>query len=172
MSDSFVTPWTVTCQAPLPMGFPRQECWSGLPFPSPGDLPDPGIKPSSPTLACRFFTTKPPEKALIRTLFIYMHHFSSITQSCPTVCDPMSCSMPDLPVNHQLLEFTQTRVHWVSDAIQPSHHPLSSPSPPALNLSQHQCLFKWVSSSRQVAKLLECQLQHQSFQWTPRTALL
>ena len=67
--------------------------------------------------------------------------FSSITQSCPTLCDPMNCSMPGLPVYHQLPEFTQTHVHRVGDAIQPSH-PLSSPSPPALNLSQHQGLFK------------------------------
>ena len=73
-------------------------------------------------------------------------------------------------VHHQLLESTQTHVHWVTDAIQPSH-PLSSPSP-ALNLSQHQGLFKWVSSSNEVAKVLEFQLQHQSFQWTPRTDLL
>ena len=72
MSDSFVTPWTVTCQAPLRMEFTRQECWSGLPFPSPGDLPDLGIKPSSPALACRFFTIKPPEKPLICTLFVYI----------------------------------------------------------------------------------------------------
>ena len=69
--------------------------------------------------------------------------FSSVTQSCLTFCDPMDCSMPGLPVHHQLPEFTQTHVHWVSDAIQPSH-PLSSPSPPAFNLSQHQDLFKWV----------------------------
>ena len=75
------------------------------------------------------------------------------------------------PVHHQILESTQIHVHWVGDAIQPSH-PLSSPSPPALNLSQHQGLFKWVSSSHQVAKVLEFQLQHQSFQWTPRTDLL
>ena len=70
-------------------------------------------------------------------------------------------------VHHQLLEFTQTHVHWVCDAIQPSY-PLSSPSPPAFNLSQHQGLFKWVSSSHQVAKVLEFQLQHQSFQGTFR----
>ena len=76
----------------------------------------------------------------------------------------MNCSMPGLPVHHQLLEFTQTHVHWVGDAIQLSH-PLSSPSPPALNLSQHQGLFQWVSSAHQVAKVLEFQLQHQSFQW-------
>ena len=94
--------------------------------------------------------------------------FSSVTQSCLTICDPMNHSTPGLPVHHQLLEFTQTHVHWVDDAIHPSH-PLSSPSPPALNLSQHQGLFKWVSSPHQVAKGLEFQHQHQSFQWTPRT---
>ena len=79
--------------------------------------------------------------------------FSSVTQSCPTPCDPMNRSTPGLPVHHQLPGFTQTHVHWVSDAIQPSHS-LSSPSIPALNLSQHQGLFKWVSSSHQVAKVL------------------
>ena len=94
--------------------------------------------------------------------------FSSVAQSCPTLCDPMNCSTLGLPVHHQLPEFTQTHVHWVGDAIQPSHL-LSSPSPPALNLSQNQGLFKWVSPSHQVAKVLEFQLQHQSFQWTPRT---
>ena len=72
--------------------------------------------------------------------------FSSVAQSCPTLCDPMACSMPGLPVHHQLPEFTQTHVHWVIDAIQPSH-PLLPPSPPAFNLSQHQGLFQWVSSS-------------------------
>ena len=97
--------------------------------------------------------------------------FSSVTPSCPTLCDPMDCSTPGLPVHHQLPEFTQTHVHWVGDAIQPSHS-LLSPSPPAFNLSQHQGLFKRVSPSHEVAKLLEFQLQHQSFQWTPRTDLL
>ena len=82
---------------------------------------------------------------------------SSVAQSCPTLCDPMNCSTPGLPVHHQLPEFTQTHVHRVSDAIQPSH-PLSSPSPPAFNLSQHQGLFRWISSSYQVAKVLEFQL--------------
>ena len=76
--------------------------------------------------------------------------FSSVTQSCPTLGNPMICSTPGLPLHYQLPEHTQTDVHWVSDAIQPSH-PLSSPSPPALNLSQHQGLFQWVSSSHQVA---------------------
>ena len=93
--------------------------------------------------------------------------FSSAAQSCPTLCNPMNRSTPGLPVHHQLPEFTQTHVHWVGDAIQLSH-PLLSPSP-ALNISQHQDLFKWVSSSHEVAKVLEFQLQHQSFQWTPRT---
>ena len=97
--------------------------------------------------------------------------FSSVAQSCQTFWNPKSHSMPGLPVHHQLPEFTQTHVYWVGDAIQPSH-PLLSPSPPAFNLSQHQGLFKWVSSSHQVAKVLEFQLQHQSFQWTPRTDLL
>ena len=97
--------------------------------------------------------------------------FSSVTQSCPTVCNPVDCSIPGLPVDHQLPEFTQTHVHWVSDAIQPSH-PLSSPSPPGFNLSQHPGLFKWVSSSHQVVKILEFQLQHQSFQWIFRTDFL
>ena len=91
------------------------------------------------------------------------HQFSSVVQSYLTLFDPMDCSMPCLPVHHQLLEFTQTHVHYVSDAIQPSH-PLSSPSPPAFNLSQHQDLSQWISSSHQVAKGLELQLQHQSFQ--------
>ena len=83
--------------------------------------------------------------------------FISVSQSHPTFCDSINCSTPGLPVHHQLPEFTQTHVHWVSDAIQPSH-PLSSPSLPALNLSQHQGLFKWVSSLYQVAKVLEFQL--------------
>ena len=94
----------------------------------------------------------------------YTFQFSSVTQSCPILCDPMDCSTPGLPVNHQPPEPTQTHVHCIGDAIQPSH-PLSSPSPPAFNLSQHQGLFRWVSSSYQVAKVLEFQLQHQSLQW-------
>ena len=83
----------------------------------------------------------------------------------------MDCSRPGLPVHHQLPEFTQTYVHWIGDAIQPSR-PLLSPSPPIFNLFQHQDLFQWVSSSHQVAKGLEFQLQHQSFHWTLRTDLL
>ena len=98
----------------------------------------------------------------IETLFWFIwvspmwSQFSSVTQLCPTLCDPMNCSMPGLSVHHQLPEFTQTHVHWVGDAIQSSHPP-SSPSLPALNPSQHQGLFKRVSSLHQVAKVLELQ---------------
>ena len=83
--------------------------------------------------------------------------FSSVAQSCPTLCNPMNHSTPGLPVHHHLTEFTPTHVHRVRDAIQPSH-PLSSPSPPAPNPSQHQSLFQWVNSSHEVAKVLEFQL--------------
>ena len=92
----------------------------------------------------------------------YRSQFSSVAQLCPPLCNPMDWSTPGFPVQHQLPELVQTHIHWVGDAIQPSH-PLSSPSPPAFNLSQHQGLFQWVSSSHQVAKVLE--LQHQFFQW-------
>ena len=93
--------------------------------------------------------------------------FISVAQLYPTLYDPMNSSMPGLPALHHIPELTQTHVQWVGDAIQPSH-PMSSPSPPAFNLSQHQGLFQWVSSSHQVAKVLEFQLQHQSFQRNPR----
>ena len=104
--------------------------------------------------------------------FKYKFQLSSVQLlSRVSLCDPMDCSMPGLPVHHQLPEFSQTHVHWIGDAIQPQH-PLSSLSPPTFNLSQRQGLFKWVLSSHQVAKVLEFQLQHQSFQWKPRTDLL
>ena len=80
-----------------------------------------------------------------KIFLVALQSVSSFTQLCPTLCDPMNCSIPGLPVHHQLPAFTQTHVHWVGDAIQPSH-PLSPPSPPALNLSPHQGLFQWVSS--------------------------
>ena len=101
----------------------------------------------------------------------YVFQFSPVTQSCLTLWDSMDCSTPGLHIHYQLLEFTQAHVHRAGDAIQPSH-PLLSPSPPAFNLSQHQGPFWWVSSSHQVAKVLEFQLQHQSFQWIFRTDLL
>ena len=94
--------------------------------------------------------------------------FSSVTQFCPTLCDPMDCSIPSLHVHHQLQELAQTHIHQVSDAIHPSR-PLSSPSPPAFDLSQHQGLFQWVSFSH-LAKVLE--FQPQSFQWIFRTYFL
>ena len=114
--------------------------------------------------------------------FVSMHHtshlklfievsFSLVLQLCPTLCNPMNRSTPAIPIHHQLPEFTQTHVHRIDDAIQPSH-PLSSPSPPAPNPSQHQGLIQWVNPSHEVVKILEFQLQHHSFQWTPRTDLL
>ena len=195
-------------QAPLSMGFSRQEYWSGRPFPSPGDIPDPGTEPDSPALQIDVLPSEPPGKQerLIWALHLYMHvcvcvcvhacaegnsvificnfhpvlsmdtekcmiltfncihqqYFQS-AQLCPTLCSPMNRSMPGLPVHHQLPEITQTHVHQVGDAMQCSH-PLPSASPPAPNPSQHQGLFQQVNSSHEVAKVLEFQLQHQSFQ--------
>ena len=102
------------------------------------------------------------------------HNTSSVQFSRSVMSDSLRShnhSTPGLPVHHQFPEFTQTHVHWVGDAIQPSH-PLSPPSPPVPNPSQHQGLFQWVNFSHEVAKVLEFQLQHQSFQWTPRADLL
>ena len=93
-----------------------------------------------------------------------MSDFQLLSRKSPSLCNPVDCSTPGFPVLHYLLEFSRTHVHWVGDAIQPSHS-LSSPSPPAFNLSQHHCLFKWVGSSHQGSKALELQLQHQPFQW-------
>ena len=113
------------------------------------------------------------DKWMDKEVVVHIHSgiFSSVTQSCLTLCDPMNCSMPGLPVHHQLPEFTQTHIRQVGDAIQPLH-PLSSPSPPVPNPSQHPGLFQWVSSLHEVAKVLEFQLQHQSFSintqdWSP-----
>ena len=117
-------------------------------------------------IAGRFFTVWATKEAHRK-----VDQIRSVAQLCPTLCDPMNRSTPGLPVHHQLPEFTQIHVHRVSNAIQLSH-PLSSPSLPALNPSQHQGLFQWVSSLHEVAKVLEFQLQHQFFQWTPSTDLL
>ena len=104
--------------------------------------------------------------------YVYVSvQFSSVSQSCLTLCDPMDRSTPGPPVHHQLPELAQTHVHWVGDTIKPSH-PLSSPSPPTFNLPYHQRLLQWVSSSHQVAKVLGFQLQRQSFQWIIRTDFL
>ena len=98
-------------------------------------------------------------------------HCFSVAKLCPTLCDPMECSTSGFPVPYHLLKFVQTHIHWVGDAIQPPH-PLLSTSPPALNLSQCQDLFQWVSSLHQMAKVVELQLQHQSFQWIFRVDFL
>ena len=121
---------------------------------------------SIPFLLCWCFP-----HAFIKNEVLGQVQFGSVAQSCLTLCNPVNCSTPSLPVHHQLLEFTQTHIHRVGDAIQPSH-PLSSPSPPAPNPSQHQGLFQWVTSLHEVAKVLEFQLQHQSFQRNPRADLL
>ena len=144
----------VAHQAPLSMEFSRQEYWNGFLFPSPGALPDPGIEPRSSTLQADSLLSEPPGKPILYTVVCICQfqspnlvplpiplQFSSVTQLCPTLCNPMNCSTPGHPVYHQLPEFTQTHVHRVSDAIQPSH-PLWSPSPPAPNPSQHQSLFQ------------------------------
>ena len=101
-------------------------------------------------------------KLIAGTSLHFLHSFQFSSVQCPTLCDPMDCSMPGSPAFHHLPELAQTHVHRVNDAIQPSH-PLSSPSPPTFNLFQHQGLFQSVSSSHQVAKVLEFQLQHLSF---------
>ena len=185
MPDS-VTPWTVAGQPPVSLGFPRQEYCSGVPFPSPGDLPDPGMEPASPALAGRFLTIEPPEKPkkvfsetqnsyknsdlslkkksvlgfLVRpkwfSVFVVAQSLSHIW-----LCNPVDCRTPGFSVPHHLPEFAQVHVHCISDAIQPSH-PVTPSSPSVLNLSQHQGLLQWVGCSCQVAKILE--LQHQSFQ--------
>ena len=140
MSDSFVNPWAITRQAPLSMGFSRQEYWSGLPFLLQGIFPTQGLN------ACLLHLLHwqvdslplvPPKKP---------PNFScccSVTKSCPTLCDPMDCSTSGFLVLHQLPQFAQTHVHRVGDAIQPSQ-PLSSPSSPPFNLSQQQGLFQKV----------------------------
>ena len=131
-----VTLWTAAPQAPLSMEFSRQEYWSGLPCPPPVHLPNPGTEPKFPALQADPLLLSHQGSPINMSV-----QFSSVTQSCPTLCDPMNRSTPGLPVHHQLPEFTQTQVHRVGDAIQPSH-PLSSPSPPAPNSSQHQSLFQ------------------------------
>ena len=126
----------------------RQIRWSDIPFSRRSSWSRDQTWVSC--ISGRFFTVWATRKA-------HIYLFSSVAQSCLTLCDPMNCSTPGLPVHHQPPEFTQTHVHQVSDAIQPSH-PLSSSSPPAPNPSQHQNLFQWVNSSHEVAKVLEFQL--------------
>ena len=166
MSDSLATPWTVAHQASL--SFIISLSLLKL-------MSIESVMPSSHLLLCHSLLLLPSIFPSIRVfsneLALFISSVQLVAQLHQTLCDPMNCSTPGLPVHHQLPEFTQTQVHQVIDAIQPSH-PLSSPSPPAPNLSQHQSLFQWVNSSHEVAKVLEFQLQHQSFQWTPRTDFL
>ena len=133
----FVTPWTVAYQAPPSVGFSRQEYWSGVPFPSPGDLPNPGVKPRSPALQADSLLSEPPGKPHM------FYQFSSVTQSCLTLCGPMNHSMTGLPVHHHLPEFTQTHVHRVrdADAIQPSHPQSSNRSKAAGEISNSICKY-------------------------------
>ena len=144
---------TVACQAPLSMEFSRQNYWSGYQFPSPGDFPNPGIEPRCLALQADSLPSELPGKP-------HSVQFSHWVMS--NSLQPHGLQHTGLPVHHQLPEFTQTHVHLVIDAIQPSH-PLAFPSPLTFNLSQHQGLFKWVSSSHQVAKVLDFQFQHQDF---------
>ena len=148
----------------------------------PGDVPDPGIKSASLCLLLwqeSSLTLAPPGKLILWDFQCYFSpkgivtsvQFSSVTQSCLTLCNPMDHSTPGFTIHHQLPELAQTHVLRIGDAIQPSH-PLSSPSPPAFNLSQHQGLFKWIIYWHQMAIVLEFQLQHQSFQWIFRTNFL
>ena len=124
-----------------------------------GDLPDPAIEPTSSEFSCidRWILFH------LRSPYELYSCCCSVPKSCLTLWIPIDFSRPGFPVLQYFLGFAQTHVHWVGDAIQPSH-PLSPPSPPALNLSQHQGLFQWVGSSHQVSKVLELQLQHQSSQ--------
>ena len=122
-----------------------------------------------PFIEHRFLTSIPWNSSKWNCFFFSC--FCSVAKSCPNFCNPMNFSKLGFPDLYYLLEFTQTHVHWVGDAIQPSH-PLSCPSPPAFNISQHQGLFQWVSSSHQVARVLELQLPHQSFKWILRIDFL
>ena len=160
-----VAPWTVAHKPPLSKEFYRKEYWSGQPFPSLGDLPELRTEPrslASPALEGGFFTDVPPGKPPNYHMTQQSHYWSytlaydhipshSVTSNSLL---PIDCSMPGSSVHHQLPEFIETHVHWVGNAIQPSH-PLLSPFPLTFNLSQHQGLFQWVSSLHQVAKVLD-----------------
>ena len=153
-------------------GSPRILEWVAYPFCSESSRPRNRAKVSA--LQADSLQTREPEVGMKKcchlvdilcnynmTACAHSVQFSSVAQSCPTLCHPMDCSTPGFPVHHQLPKLTQIHVHHISDAIQPSH-PLFPPSS-ALNLSQHQGLFQRVGSSHQVATVLEFQLQHQSF---------
>ena len=147
----FATPWTAACQASLSI----TNFWSLLKL-----MSIESVMPSNHLILCRPLLLPAsvfPSISVFSNDSVFSQlsvQFSSVPQSCLTLCDPMNLSTPGLPVHHQLPEFTQTHVHRVGDAIQPSH--------PLLSLN----------SSHEVAKVLECQPQHQSFQWTPRSGPL
>ena len=124
--------------------------WIAISFSRGSSQPRDGTRISH--IVDRHFTVSATREVWIMTI-----QFSSVAEPCPTLCDPINCSTPGLPVHHHLPEFTQTHIHRVNDAIQPSH-PLLSPSSPASNPSQHQSLFQWVNSLHEVAKVLEFQL--------------
>ena len=157
----------------------QHESAIGIHTSPPSWISHPSLSPSHPSrlLEPRFEFPESYSKFPLALYFTYGNMFpcsvqySSVTQLCPTLCDPMGCSTSGFPVHHRLLNLAQTHVYRVSDAIHPSHS-LTFPSPPACNLSQHQGLFQWVSSSNQMAKVLELQLQHQSFQWIFRVDFL
>ena len=135
----FVTPWTVACQAPLSIGLSQQVYWSGLPFPPAENLPEPGTEPMSPVSG---IDRQILYHGVTWEVFSYPVQFSSVAQLCPTLCDPMDCSMPGLPVHHQLPVFTQTHVHcqWchptISSSVVPFSCPQSFPAPGSFQMSQ------------------------------------
>ena len=139
MSDSFAILWTVARQAPLSLGFSGKNTGVGCHFLLQGIFPTQGSNPGLLSWQVDSLPLSHEGSPLLKNVLSVQS--SSVAQSCPTLCDPVNCSTAGLPVHHQLLVFTQTHVHRVSDAIQPSH-PLSSPSPPARNPSQHQSLFQ------------------------------
>ena len=155
----FVTLWTIDLQASSSLGFLRQGYWSVLPGPPLGNRHKPGIEPVSPVspeLQAHSLALSHQERSPYQ---------NSVQFSWSVVSDylrPHGLWHARLPCPSHLLELAQTHVHWVDDTIQPSH-PLSSPSPSVFHISQHQGLFRWVGSSHHVAKVLEFQLQHQSF---------
>ena len=175
------TPWTAAYQAPPSMGFSRQEYWSGVPLNE--HLNVCSIMDVFTQLKARGFwislscTLWQSESSVLdkgdpEGLPLNKYHkfcCCLVAKLCPSLCDPINCSTPGFPVPQHLLEFAQIHVHWISDAVQPSH-PLSPSTSSTFNFSHHQGLFQWFGSFHQVAKVLE--LQHQSFQWLFRVDFL
>ena len=160
----FATPWTIAHQAPLFVGFSRQEYWSELPFHSPGDLPNQGLKLRSPALQADSLLSEPLGKP---PKFIQLSSVQPLSRVQLFTTPWITARQASLSITN-----SQSLPKLMSIKLVMPSPPLSSPSPPAPNPSQHQGLLQWVNSSHQVVKVLEFQLQHQSFQWTPRTDLL